>query len=307
MRKIAIMALLLSGLAPARGLAQQDPHYTQYMYNMNIVNPAYAASRGTLSIGVLGRTQWVGIEGAPETLTAVVNAPLGRNLGLGVSAIADNFGPVDQQHFYGDLSYTVKVSETGRLAFGLKMGASLYRADLQGIDLPQGTVDALFEGNLDQVFPNFGVGTFYHDGRFYVGLSTPNLIRSTHFEERNGNIVQASEEIHYFLTTGYVFDLSDKLKFKPSTLLKAVEGSPLSVDVSANFLINGRFEVGANYRYQDAVSLIFLLGVTPNMRIGAAYDHTLTNLGRYNDGSFEVGVFWDIGSTRGNLKSPRFF
>lgn len=298
---------LFLGLTSIEVNSQQDPQYTQYMYNMNVVNPAYAGSRGTLSIGLLGRVQWAGIEGAPKTVTAAIHAPVGKNLGAGFSVIADQLGPVKEQNIYADISYTVSLSEEGRLAFGLKGGVSLFNADLTSILLPQNDLDDLFGFNLKKTFPNFGAGVYYYNEKFYVGLSAPNFLETVHFEKQGNSITRASEETHYFLTSGYVFDLSQNLKFKPSVMLKGVQGAPLSVDVSTNFLFNDRLEVGANYRHDDSVSLLANFGVTPSLRIGFAYDYTTTNLGNYNNGTYEAFLLWDIDFSKKNLKSPRFF
>lgn len=302
-----VFIVFLLGLTSLEMYSQQDPQYTQYMYNMNIVNPAYAGSRGTLSLGILGRTQWVGIDDAPKTVTATVHAPVGKSLGAGFTAIADELGPVKEQNIYADISYTVSLSEEGRLAFGLKGGVTLFNADLTSILLPENDLDDLFGERLNRTFPNFGAGIYYYNEKFYVGLSAPNLLETVHFEKGGNAITRAAEETHYFLTSGYVFDVSQTTKFKPSVMLKGVQGSPLSVDVSANFLFNDRLEVGANYRLDDSVSLLANFGVTPSFRIGYAYDLTTNNLGNYNSGTHEAFLLWDIDFSKKNLKSPRFF
>jgi len=309
MRISSLVLLLVISLVSIDGYSQQDPQYTQYMYNMNIVNPAYAGSRGTLSIGLLGRTQWVGIDGAPKTATIAVHAPLGKNLGGGFSAILDEHGPVKEQNIFADISYTVTTSEEGRLAFGLKGGVTFFDVGLLSLTLPQTApgVDPLFDDNVNESFINFGAGVYYYTDKFYIGLSAPNLLETKHLEKDNGTITKASEKMHYFGTLGYVFDLSETLKFKPSVMAKAVSGSPLSIDASANFLFNDRLELGASYRFGDSVSGLINFGVTRDLRIGYAYDYTTTNLGDYNDGTHEVFLQWDIDFSKKNLKSPRFF
>jgi len=207
MRIVSVVLLLVLSLVSFESYGQQDPQYTQYMYNMNIVNPAYAGSRGTLSIGVLGRTQWVGIDGAPETATLSIHAPVGKNLAVGFSAIADGLGPVKEQNIYADISYTISTSEEGRLAFGLKGGVTLFNADLTSILLPQNDLDDLFGENLNRSFPNFGAGVYYYNEKFYVGLSVPNILETVHFEKGGNVVTRAAEETHYFLTSGYVLDL----------------------------------------------------------------------------------------------------
>ena len=309
MRISTIVLLLALSLISVRGYSQQDPEYTQYMYNMNIINPAYAGSRGTLSIGVLGRTQWVGIDGAPNTATLSIHAPVGKNLAVGFSAIVDELGPVKEQNIYADISYTISTSEEGRLAFGLKGGITLFNTDFFNIILPQTPVgaDDLFKENINRTFPNFGAGIYYYNEKFYVGLSAPNILETLHFEKGGNTITRASEETHYFLTSGYVFDMSETVKFKPSFMLKGVQGSPLSVDVSANVLMNDRLEFGLSYRLDDSVSGLVNFGITPSLRMGYAYDFTTSNLGNYNSGTHEVFLLWDIDFSKKNLKSPRFF
>ena len=308
-RIILVMALLLSCFM-VEMQAQQDPQYTQYMYNMNIVNPAYAGSRCTLSIGLLGRTQWVGISDAPKTATLSIHAPVGKNLAAGFSAIADTYGPVNEQNIYADLSYTITTSEEGRFAFGLKGGITLFDVGLLSDIIPPQTVpgvDRLFQDDINEIFPNFGAGVYYYTDKFYAGLSAPNLLETKHLEKQSGTITRASEKMHYFFTSGYVFDLSETLKLKPSFMAKAVSGAPLSLDVTANMLFNDRLELGLNYRLDDSIGGLVNFGVTPDLRIGYAYDYTTSNLGNFNSGTHEMFLLWDIDFSKKNLKSPRFF
>lgn len=308
MKKITIFLVLGFLVFITDTFAQQDPQYTQYMYNMNVVNPAYAGSRGTLSLGLLGRTQWTGVDGAPQTVTFDVHAPIGRKLGMGFSVIADEIGPVKEQNIYVDLSYTLTTSEEGRLAFGLKGGITLQDIDLLSIILPQDPNDPLFDDNVNETYPNFGAGVYYYTDKFYVGFSVPNILKTTHFEKSGSTITKASEEMHYFLTSGYVFDLSSTLKFKPSVMVKGVSGAPVSFDVNANFLMYDRLELGASYRYDDALSGLINFAVTPDFRIGYAYDYTISDFSNTNtNGSHELILLYDIDFSKKNLKSPRFF
>lgn len=308
MKKITLFILLGIVLSFSDASAQQDPQYTQYMYNMNVINPAYAGSRGTLSLGMLGRTQWTDVEGAPRTITFDVHAPLGEKLGAGFSVIADEIGPVKEQNIYADLSYTIRTSDVGRLAFGLKGGVTLQQIDLLSVVLPQDPNDPIFEDNVNETYPNFGAGIFYYTDKFYVSFSVPNILKSKHFERSNGIITKASEEMHYFLTSGYVFDLSNSIKFKPSFMAKGVSGAPVSIDLNANFLLYERVELGASYRWDDSISGLINFGVTPSFRIGYAYDHTISDFSDANPGgSHEIFLLYDLDFSKKNLKSPRFF
>ncbi len=307
MKKIAIF-LIFSFLFFTDIFAQQDPQYTQYMYNMNVVNPAYAGSRGTLSLGLLGRTQWTNVDGAPKTFTFDAHAPLGRKVGMGFSVIADEIGPVKEQNIYVDFSYTLTTSDEGRLAFGLKGGVTLQDIDFLSIELPQDPNDPLFEDNVNETYPNFGAGIYYYTNKFYVGFSVPNILKSTHFEKEGGIITEASEEMHYFLTSGYVFNFSNTLKFKPSVMLKGANSAPVSVDLNANFLMYDRLELGGSYRIGDSLSALINFAVTPDFRIGYAYDYTISDFSSLSPGgSHEFILLYDIDFSKKNLKSPRFF
>ena len=308
MKKITIFLVLGLLLLFNDITAQQDPQYTQYMYNMNVVNPAYAGSRGTLSLGLLGRTQWTNVTGGPKTVTFSGDAPIGRRVGIGLSLISDKIGPVQEQNLYVDVSYTINTSDEGRLAFGLKGGVTLQDIDLLSITLPQDPNDPLFQDNVNEVYPNFGAGIYYYTDKFYVGLSVPNILKSTHFERSGGIITEASEEMHAFLTAGYVFGLSPTLKFKPSLMFKGVIGAPVSIDINANFLLYNRLELGASYRVEDSLSALINFAVTPDFRIGFAYDYTISEFSNINPGgTYEAILLYDIDFSKKNLKSPRFF
>ncbi len=308
MKKIkTILKIFVLLLTASTMYGQQDAQYTQYMYNMNVLNPAYAGSQNTLSIGLLGRSQWVGIDGAPKTFTFDIHAPIKRNVGLGFSVIADQIGPVKEQNVFADFSYTIQTSENANLALGIKGGFTFLDAKLSQLDLGDNIPDDLFTNNdLNRTSPNFGVGAYYYTERFYVGVSMPNMLKTLHFEKKGGVVSRAIEDVHYFITSGIVFNASDNLKLKPSVMFKAVKGAPLSVDLSGNALINNKFELGLSWRLDDSVSGMFNVLISPTTRIGYAYDYTLSNIGDFNSGSHEVFLLFNISNSRAGL-SPRFF
>lgn len=299
-RILWLLVVLLLGLV-TRSFGQQDPHYTQYMYNMEIINPAYTATNEATMATLLARSQWVGIEGAPKTATFSLSGPVGRNVGLGLSVIHDEVGPVIENNLFADFSYTLRFTEASKLALGLKAGMTFLDVDL--LD-PDDETDPL-NVPIHLRAPNFGFGAFYFNDRFYVGLSLPNILETKHMEKTGQVVSTAAEVSHYFLTTGIVFDLSDNLKFKPSAMVKAAPGSPISLDLSANLLINEMLELGASYRFEDSASAMIGLNVTPDFRVGYAYDRTLTAIGDYNSGSHEIMLSYTFNRLR--IKSPRFF
>lgn len=300
MKNIKLLIGILALMSITSVFGQQDAQYTQYMYNMNILNPAYAGSKGITSLGILGRTQWVGVDGAPQTATLSLHTPVGKAVGLGLSIIHDEIGPVKENNLFADFSYTINTSEKGSLAFGIKGGVSF---------LDVGNLTTLEPDPLNipihQTSPNFGAGIYYYTNKYYLGLSAPNFLETRHLEKKGGIVSTASEKMHYFLTTGYVFDITDNLKLKPSTMIKATSGAPLSVDLSANLLVSEKFELGLSYRFDDSISGILGFNVNEDFRIGYAYDYTTSKFGNFNNGSHELMLLFDF--NRRNLTSPRFF
>lgn len=285
--------------------AQQDPQYTQYLYNMNVVNPAYAGARGVLSLNVFARKQWVGIQGAPETGTFSIHAPVNYSMGLGFSVIYDRLGPVTETNSYADFSYTIRVAEEGKLAFGLKGGVTLHHVDVGLLDpLVLGDENVL-NINPNETYPNFGTGIYYYTREFYLGASIPNVLETKYFVKSNGSVSNVSERMHYFFTSGYVFKLSRSVDIKPSILVKAAFGAPVSVDLSGNVLLNKKVELGLSYRLDDSISAMAGFNISPDFRIGYAYDLTVSNYGNYNSGTHEIMLLFDL--YRSRVKNPRFF
>ena len=304
------LLLLLLFLGTISLMAQQDAQYTQYMYNTISVNPGYAGSRGHMSAGLLHRSQWLGLDGAPVTQTFNFHTPVGyRGVGLGMSIVNDKIGPTSETYFDGDFSYTLQTSNKGRLSFGLKASAHLLDVRFSELNQdPNSPQDPTLQTDINNKFsPNFGAGVYYHTQRYYLGLSVPRILQTTHFDSSAQS--SAQEKMNLYLITGYVFDLNPTLKFKPALLTKAVQGSPLQVDVSLNFMLNDRFIIGGAYRWDAAFSGMLGFQISEDLLLGIAYDKETTDLGStsFNDGSFEVLLRYDFIMTKNHLKSPRFF
>lgn len=301
MKKLVLVFMFFS----AMGFAQQDSQYTQYMYNTITVNPAYAGSRGMLSIFGLHRSQWIGLEGAPRTNAFSVNTPLnGNHLGLGVSIVNDKIGPTVENTFSVDLSYTVPTSETFKLSFGIKGTANLFNIDMNKLDIKdQG--DKQFQ-NLDGKFsPNIGAGVYLHSDKAYVGLSVPNFIESDRYDDDQVAIFK--EKINYYFIAGYVFDINPSIQFKPALLTKLVQGAPLQVDVSGNFMFDEKFVLGLGYRWSASISAMAGFQVSEGLYVGYAYDHETTRLQKYNSGSHEIFLRFELFNSYSRITSPRFF
>jgi type IX secretion system PorP/SprF family membrane protein len=296
--------IILAFLFVVQMQAQQDPQYTQYMYNMNVVNPAYAGSYEGVAVGMLYRSQWVGLEGAPKTGTFAIHSPVGKKVGLGLSFISDEIGPVRETNAYADFSYTLPMGANNKLAFGLKAGATFHDIGLGSLELSDAD-DDLFQ-DISEVTPNIGAGVyFYKPNKYYISASMPNILNATHLDANGLNI--GSETQHLFAAAGYVFNLSENFKLKPHAMLKTAFDAPTSFDVNANVFMYDIVEVGVGYRLEDSFSGMINFMVTPRLRIGYAYDAIQSDLDYATSSSHEVFINFDIAFPKRVSRSPRYF
>ena len=307
--KILFLAILCSTWS---SYAQQDAQFTQYMYNTININPAYAGSREALSIFGLYRTQWVGLDGAPQTGTFSINTPIeNTKFGVGLGIINDRIGPADETNVAVDVSYTVQTSENWKLAFGVKASANLLNVDFNKLTIFNRNDATFTVRNIDNRFsPNIGAGLFWYSDKSYIGLSVPNFLETQHFDRAstiNSNNFVAKERMNFYFIAGKVFTLSDDIKFKPALLSKIVSGAPLQIDVSGNFIFNEKFVLGAAYRWSAAVSLMAGFQINPSWYIGYGYDLETTRLANFNSGSHEIFLRYELFKNYDRIISPRFF
>ena len=306
MKKIVTLVLvLISGLS----YAQQDAQFSNYMYNTLSFNPAYAGSRGTTSIYLSQRKQWVGLEGAPSTNSLSYHSPLGSsNVGIGLSLLNDAIGPVEENLISLDISYSIQTSYDSQLAFGLRASAHMLNVDFTQLNIFNPS-DVLAQSNINnRVSPNIGFGMFWYSEKSYVGFSIPNLLETRHINKGlNSSVSSISKErLHYHFTAGHVFNISQDILFKPAILTKIVSGTPFQLDLSSNFQIYDKFTIGASYRLDAAVSFLGGFQINRNWLLGYAYDFDTNNLSTYNSGSHEVFLRYEVFRSN-RVRSPRFF
>ncbi len=287
--------------------AQQDPQYSQYMYNMSTVNPAYATYQsGLISTGLLYRRQWTGIEGAPQTANVFGNIPMSEKIELSVNYVNDRIGdaiPVNNNYINVDFAYITKISDQARLSYGLKAGINSFSIDPSGSDV---ATDPAFADNTSATQLNIGAGLYLFTNNFYAGISSPNLLPSD--VDING-IGVAETKTHIYGIAGYVFDFVDEVRLKPSMVVKQVLDSPLTFDLSLNSLIYDTFELGVSYRYTDAFIALAGFNITQNLKIGYSYDFSVSELSGYNNGSHEIVLLYNFDFLKfsNTYTSPRFF
>lgn len=277
--------LFLAGMV--LGKAQQDPHFSLYKYNMNVLNPAFAGANNATEILLGARSQWVGIEGAPETFNFNVNGAMGKNVGLGFSAVSDKVSVLSETHLFADFSYKLNLSRKVALYAGLKVGGSFLKVNLADLGIID---DPLFTENSNTFNPNFGVGLYLKAEKYYITLSAPGFLKNTRYEKEGVQPVSAGDKIHVFFGGGYDIVLNTRYwKIKPSTLLKIVPGAPISWDVTAAVWYADFLEFGANYRIGESYTGFATVGLFKNsFRVGYAFENAANGLQRYGGSSHEI-------------------
>ncbi len=317
---IACLLILAFGVVGG-AYAQKEPQYTQYMYNIGSFNPAYVGTVETLDITGLYRSQWTGIPGAPKTIRLGVNFPLpNERNGLGLNVVNDQLGPTSQTYMDLAYSFQVNVSDNTRLSFGIDAGGSLLNVDFNKGDFEVENDPILQNQQVNSFYPTIGAGVFLYQRHWYLGLSVPNFLTDGIYNDEVAGIVEDKQQFNFI--GGYVFDINERLKFKPAFLVNYLSGSPVNMNLSANFLINDAFTAGASYRVDNAVSGLAGFQVSEGTFIGYAYDYNTNALGEFAQGSHEIILKFYIGTGGGaterersrNLKekgkqidSPRFF
>jgi type IX secretion system PorP/SprF family membrane protein len=303
------LVVLVLLLAVNIAKAQQDPMYTQYNFNTQTINPAYAGTWDNMGFLVLGRHQWVGMGGAPKTYTFSMQTPTKfKNVALGLNLVSDKVGLEKRTLLNFDYSYRLRVSEESYLRLGIKAGVTNYMNNLtEYIGYPGDPSDPMFMGDIDvKYLPNFGVGAFLYSDDYYIGLSLPKIIQNE-FKNNYNNYSTWSELRHFFLIAGYVFDLSQDIKFKPTFLTKATWGAPVEFDLTANFLLRDKVWLGAMYRTGDSFGFIAQWIFDKQLRVGYSIDFTTTRLQHYHNGTHELMISYELSSLRRKWSTPRMF
>ena len=290
--------------------AQQNALFSQYMFNALAINPAYAGSRNVVAATALYRNQWVGIDGAPKTGTFTLDAPFsGERLGIGFQVISDKIGITTTTGLVMSGAYRIPIND-GNLSFGLQGSMNNYHAGFTSVNLdPTGPIpDQAFQDDVNKTLYNFGSGIYYNSSRFYAGFSVQDFVRNRlNIDTISDGDITARQSAHGYLTTGYVFPIGMDFNLKTSVLIKGVKGAPVQGDFNATIWIKNIFAVGAEYRTSADVSVLMELKVSPQVRIGYAYDKSITTLRKFNSGSHEFMLRYEFSFDRNGTLSPRYF
>lgn len=310
MKRIYII-LFIMFIANVTAFSQTEPMYSQYMYNMLGVNPAYAGNREATSFNFFQRNQWIGLKGAPKTTSLSIDkAAKDGKIGLGFQAYDDRLGVESATGFNAIISSRVKVSEIGVLSGGISFGLMNYRLNLNDVMNRYTPTDPSFISSAkpSQWNPSVGMGVYYNTDKLYIGLSTPSILRSRLAKYENFvSGIQKMDDFHLFATAGYVFEVNDDVKLKPSTMIKMVSGAPIELDLNLNVWLKDLIGIGGSYRTGDAFIGMVEIQATDNLRFGYAYDMPFTPLKYFTRGSHELMLRYEFGSFKTKIKSTRYF
>lgn len=297
------LVAIIIGFVWVNSFAQQDPHFTQFFDNTLFINPAYAGSKDVLNITSLHREQWVGFNGRPVSTTLSVHSPLSyKSIGLGITYVNDNVGPVKQNLFYGDFSYSLRFKNKSKLAFGLKAGLNLINIGSNSLNTTTDADPNLINNVRNQVNPNFGFGVYYHTPKWFIGASTPKLIEQSYDGSKTN-----MERRHYFAHVGGVINMGSQWKLRPIAQVKFTPGAPMSLDASVAGIYNERFYIGALYRLDAAIGAFVQFQISPQFKAGFATDFGTQEIRNYNYGTFEVMLSYDFVFKKSGVRSPRYF
>jgi len=306
-----LIYLIVCTVSVTTANAQQEQMFTHYMYNTLAVNPAYAGSRDALTATALGRFQWVGFSGAPNSQNLTIHSPIAsKNIGLGLSVLNQKIGPTNSTSVFADFAYRMQVAKNARLSFGIKGGFNSFSASLNDLNV-QDNSDESFARNVNgKVMPNIGAGIYFNSTNFYAGFSSPSVLENKFYGTDTAIYANAAgQRRHWYFITGAMFELNPHLKFKPTALVKMVESSYMQVDITASFLMNDMFSLGANYRVGDGIGILAGVQISEQFMLGYSYDwSTGLQTGAYNAGSHEIMLRYDcIFNKESKIKSPRYF
>lgn len=297
---IGLAVLLVSSVH-----AQQQVQYTQYMYNTMSVNPGYTGTSNRLEAFVMHRSQWVGMAGAPSSQNLGVQGAVSKRIGLGFSAIKDRLGPANELYLNASAAVRLNLSQKVKLSIGINGGIDVLSVDWSAGQALHENDQSLMNNIQNRVRPLVGAGLYVYSGNWYAGVSSPSFIKTDRYT--SATTAPINSVIHWYIIGGYVFNLTERLKFKPAVLAKLVQGAPLTVDLSANFMLQDKYTMGLAYRFNDALSILAGITFKKSFFLGYSYDFSVTRLQKYNSGSHDIIFKYTLFDKLQTIRSPRFF
>ncbi|MBL4669988.1 MAG: PorP/SprF family type IX secretion system membrane protein [Flavobacteriales bacterium] len=290
MNKLIILITLFCSVTL---VAQNRINYSQYMHNQGVFNPAYFEINNQLVATTYLRKQWVGIQGAPSTKSLVAGFTVKDKHNINLNIYQDDIT------IYSDLSlglgynYRILINKNSLLSLGLKGDFGFFNSDYSSLEAQDLDDNILIKNTSSQKYINFGAGLFYQSTIFFTGISAPYLVNNSLIQSKNGLVDKNFEFNHIYFTMGGKFDLNN-LSFTPTTLVKMVSGSPLQVEVNANFLIKEKVWLSGGYRSNNAIILSVGYVILENIKLVYSYDFVNFTSANYSSGSHEISIGYGL-------------
>lgn len=303
---LPLIFMLTVLLCPVNLRGQLAPVADQYILNPLTVNPAYAGSRGSLNIAAFYRRQWVGITGAPETMTLAFDAPLlNGKVGLGLNISTDKIGVTKENSIGMNYSFLIKAGE-GRISLGFGAGVLTTNTAWSDLTVLDPGDDLYMVDSKVFIVPDFSFGLYYTNKNYFAGFSVPRLLQyDFDFKENKYSFGLEPGNYSYILHTGYLFDIS-KTKFLPSVFLSYSPGERLMYDINAHFGLFERLWLGASYRSTGSVAGLFQFEISNQLKMAYSYYFDFNKLGSYNNGSHEIMIRYQF-LYKVNVVNPLIF
>lgn len=282
----SITLILICFAATLNVAAQQEPTYTLYRYNTAFFNPAAFGLDNQITLRTNFRSQFTTIEESPETQSFYLNVPINQKMTVGLNAINDNVFIENATSLFANFSYKLQLTETTDLIFGLQAGGTFVNINFDRINLP---LDPLFSQNANDFNPNVGIGFYLNNDKYFASLSSPRLFETDRIDDESGIITSASTQLQVYITGGYHFNLSNKIVFTPSSLVRFLEDNTF-VDLTATFKFFDTLELGANYRVDNAFGGLLYLSIQDWLEVGYAYEANSSDINSFENGNHEVGI-----------------
>lgn len=305
---IIIVAIFSSFIAQA----QYDAMFTQYMFNEMYINPAYTGSKEAMAVNLTHRQQWVNFPGRPITTSFTLHGPLANDkMGLGLSLLNEQIGKLNRNLVYLNYAYRLKVSDKGKLSFGLMGGIHNQVNKLSELKATESGDIQISNNTPSLISPNFGAGIYYYTNKMYVGVSVPRMVDDSYMFDQSGDVIKSNKlnanKFHYYLTGGYLFDINEDLKLKPQAMIKMVQNAPLQYDINVNALIKNKIWAGLSYRSGADVSVLLGIQLNPQFLVNYSYDYALTKIQKYSQGSHEITLGYLFSYKQRKVVTPRYF
>lgn len=299
-----VLVMILLVFITGSSMAQQKVQFTQYMFNGLVINPAYAGAEEALSLTFIQRSQWTGIENAPNTQTFSGHTLFkNKHVGLGLTLINDKIGVHRNFNASANYAYHVKIKEETYLSFGLQGGVHSRKSDYTSL---LGTVSndpKLYNPYISHTFFDVGMGVYLRSNRFHLGVSAPELIPEK--ISINDTLSIRMSKVNYFVFSKYRATLTENIDLEPSLMIKYFSGVPLSFDLNMNLIFRKVLTIGASYRKRESIDFLLKCQVTPQLQFGYAYDYPIGDIARLTNGSHEIMVNYLFKYVQSRVTSPR--